>query len=1202
MRLAPLLLLGLQLLLCLCAPPARAQSEWIELVDGVDLAGWRGEARFWSVEDGAIVGRSTTQVPCDATTYLLRDGFEFEDFELVAEYKVVGGNSGIQFRSQDLGGHQVAGPQADIEDGESWSGCLYEQDGRGVMTTRGERCVFEGGRKDARRYADGKELQRRAVRQHDWNTYRIVAVGGTIVLEINGVRTSETIDREPTRRVRGLVAVQLHAGPPMEVRYRSIKVRRLGPADEPELEELAASTAKLHLLPGPLPHWLWAGDQPGQDERVVLEREFVVPFAPARARLLASGDNHVIAWINGEQVLAHGEWSQLAGGDATGVVVEGANTLHLVARNDGGPAGAWCELSVSGSDGRRLRLVSDGSFSSALLPDGFDPEAFEPGSLDRSRMGPAHSFGAMGVGPWGMLDDPDGATSDASVPRALGVEGIELAEGFAIELLHQPDPATQGSWVALCEAPGAWLYAADQYGSIWRASMSARPMEFARVPAPIAGAHGLLWHEDALYCVVAEGSDGARTGLWRVQDSNGDGMPDAAQLLRAFEGGGEHGPHGLASGPDGRIWIVGGNHTTLPDCATSRVPRSWAEDDLVPTIEDPRGHANGIRAPGGWIVATDKDGGAFELWSMGYRNAYDLAFDARGELYTWDSDMEWDVGAPWYRPVRIVHAISGSDFGWRTGSSKWPTSWLDTLPSTADLGRGSPTGLVFGTGLAAPERFQRALYACDWSFGTIWALDVHEAGAGSQATAIPFLRGTPFPATDILVGSDGALWLSSGGRRTRSGLYRAHWTGGGSVLPVEAPRPSPALVERRALERLHAPGIQWSAADAERVATALVGGDRFLAHAARVALEHADLRGFDALASAVEAPDADLVLVALRRFPAERRAWALEQLGRLERGSLAARRDWLRLAQLACLRLAPLSDAEAATLRAEIEALAWHGDDRADRDLATLLAHFGGEANMERLVARLEAEAEQEDQLHLGLAISAARGPLGLDLKRRFLERWNDIQPRMRGGESLEAYAGRIRERFVAAIPALELAHLSDAIQPRATGTAAPAAAPRRTAVRRWTRAEVRSLLAEREAPASKEHGRAAWEAATCGSCHRIDGVGGSSGPDLGTLGSRFGVDDLLDALFEPSRTISDQYADTEVQTLDGDLVVGRVEGSKDGTLRLVDSAGRVVEVEEASIAVRRPWKVSRMPAGLLDLLEPDEVRALVDYSLGRAR
>jgi len=732
----------------------------------------------------------------------------------------------------------------------------------------------------------------------------------------------------------------------MEVRYRSIKVRRLGPADEPELAEFEASRTELHLMPGPLPHWLWSSDQPGQDERVALEREFVLPFAPSRARLLASGDNHVVAWINGKQVLAHDEWSRLAGGDATGAVVEGPNTLQLVAKNDGGPAGAWCELFVAGADGRKLRLVSDASFTAANLPAGSDLASFDPAALDRGRMGPAHSFGAMGVGPWGMIDDPDGATSDAPMPEALGVEGIEMAEGFAIERVHEPDPATQGSWVALCEAPGGWLYAADQYGSIWRGSMATRPMEFARVPAPISGAHGLLWHDGALYCVVAEGSDGARTGFWRVDDSDGDGWPDAPRLLRAFEGGGEHGPHGLVSGPDGRIWIVGGNHTALPDCATSRVPRLWAEDELLPVIEDPRGHANGIRAPGGWIVATDKDGARFELWSMGYRNAYDLAFDQRGELYTWDSDMEWDVGAPWYRPVRIAQVVSGSDYGWRSGTANWPTSWIDTLPSTADLGRGSPTGMVFGSGLKAPARWQRALYACDWSFGTIWALDVHDAGAGSIASATPFLRGTPFPATDIVVGSDGALWISSGGRRTRSGLYRAHWTGAGSVEAVAAPEATAALVERRALERLHAPSVEWSAEDSARVASALAGGDRFLAHAARVALEHADLRRFDALAASAKSPDADLVLVALRRFPAERRTWALDRLPRLQRDSLEARRDCLRLAQLACLRLAPLSDAEAATLSSSVMALDWRDDARCDRDLASLLAHFGGDANL----------------------------------------------------------------------------------------------------------------------------------------------------------------------------------------------------------------------------------------------------------------
>jgi putative heme-binding domain-containing protein len=1202
MRHSKLLFLGLQLLLCWGAPAVRAQSEWTELVDGKGLAGWRGEARFWSVEDGAIVGRSTKETPCDATTYLLRDGLEFEDFELVAEYKVVGGNSGIQFRSKDLGGHQVAGPQADIEDGDSWSGCLYEQDGRGVMTTRGERCVFADGRKDARRFADGKELQRRAVRRHDWNTYRVVAVGGTIVLEINGVRTSETVDRDPARAVRGLVAVQLHAGPPMEVRYRSIKVRRLGPADEPKLDEIGHGTAELHLLPGPLPHWLWAGEQPGQSERVLLEREFVVPFAPAWARLLASGDNHVVAWINGRRLFVHDDWSRLAGADATGAVVEGANALQLAARNDGGPAGAWCELVVAAADGRRMRLVSDASFSSISLVGEVDIESLDPATIERGRTGPAHSFGAMGVAPWGMIDDQDGATSDARVPAALGADDIELAEGFAIELMHQPDPATQGSWVALCEAPGGFLYAADQYGSIWRARMAARPLEFARVPAAISGAHGLLWHGGALHCVVAEGSDGARTGLWRVDDADGDGLPDSPRLLRAFEGGGEHGPHGLVTGPDGRIWIVGGNHTALPDCTTSRVPRLWAEDDLVPTIEDPRGHANGIRAPGGWIVAVDDDGRDFELWSMGYRNAYDLAFDARGELYTWDSDMEWDVGAPWYRPVRIVQAVSGSDFGWRTGSSNWPTSWLDTLPSTADLGRGSPTGLVFGTGLAAPERWQRALYACDWSFGTIWALDVDEAGAGSRAAAIPFLRGTPFPATDIIVGSDGALWISTGGRRTRSGVYRAHWNGGGSFAPAAVPPASGSLVARRALERLHGPGRAWSADDARGVLAALRGGDRHLAHAARAALEHADAARFDAIVAAAGAPDADLVLVALRRFPVERRALALEHLARLERDSLEALRDWLRLAQLACLRLAPLSGAEEAALRAQVEALEFRGDERADRDLATLLAHFSGDGALSRLVARLEDEAEQEDQLHLGHAIAAARGPIGLDLRRRFLERWNTIQPRMRGGESLELYAERIRERFVAGIPATELAHLADAIRAPSRAQAAPAAAPRKAPVRNWTRDEVRRLLADGSATTSAARGRAAWEAATCSACHRIAGEGGSSGPDLTTLGSRFGVEDLLDSLFEPSRTISDQYADTEIQTAEGDLHVGRVERTKDGALRLVEPSGQVVEIDEASIVVKRPWKVSRMPAGLLDHLQAEEVRALVDYSLGRAR
>ena len=108
------------------------------LFDGATLAGWDGDPRFWSAEDGAIVGRSTPANPCNETTYLAWRGGEVGDFELRCEFRIRGGNSGVQFRSRDQGNWQVAGYQADIEDGSSWTGCLYEQDGRGVVATRSD--------------------------------------------------------------------------------------------------------------------------------------------------------------------------------------------------------------------------------------------------------------------------------------------------------------------------------------------------------------------------------------------------------------------------------------------------------------------------------------------------------------------------------------------------------------------------------------------------------------------------------------------------------------------------------------------------------------------------------------------------------------------------------------------------------------------------------------------------------------------------------------------------------------------------------------------------------------------------------------------------------------------------------------------------------------------------------------------------------
>ena len=91
-------------------------------------------------------------------------------------------------------------------------------------------------------------------------------------------------------------------------------------------------------------------------------------------------------------------------------------------------------------------------------------------------------------------------------------------------------------------------------------------------------------------------------------------------------------------------------------------------------------------------------------------------------FFTYDADMEWDLGAPWYRPTRINHVVSGSDYGWRSGTGKWPAYYEDSLPPVVDIGPGCPTGVINGLGAKFPAKYQDAIYALDWTFGTIYAI------------------------------------------------------------------------------------------------------------------------------------------------------------------------------------------------------------------------------------------------------------------------------------------------------------------------------------------------------------------------------------------------------------------------------------------------------------------------------------------------
>ena len=218
-------------------------------------------------------------------------------------------------------------------------------------------------------------------------------------------------------------------------------------------------------------------------------------------------------------------------------------------------------------------------------------------------------------------------------------------------------------------------------------------------------------------------------GLYRVRDTDGDDRYDEVKLLREIKGGGEHGMHSIVLSPDGKsLYVVCGNSTELTKVDSSRVPLNWGEDNLATRI--PTGFMDDSLAPQGWIARTDPDGKEWELIAAGLRNPFDIAFDRDGELFTYDADMEWDIGEPWYRPTRVNHVISGGEYGFRNGSGKWPAYSIDSFGAVVDIGPGSPTGITFGYGAKFPEKYRNALFISDWSFGKLRA--VHLQARGGQ--------------------------------------------------------------------------------------------------------------------------------------------------------------------------------------------------------------------------------------------------------------------------------------------------------------------------------------------------------------------------------------------------------------------------------------------------------------------------------------
>lgn len=960
--------------------------------------------------------------------------------------------------------------------------------------------------------------------------------------------------------------------------------------------------------------WIWGADI---RKPYCLSKMFAAGGAK-EARVRVTCDNTFALFVNGKQVAAGTEWQEAV--EVEVKLVAGDNLLEAEVTNEGATGGFV------------LQLVTDKGDVSVVSNDTWTATA-KRGDKDGVK---ARQVAKYGDGPWGKVLDEAAAAGGGKVPANTFV----TLPGFQVEKLFTVPKNDLGSWVNITTDDKGRLIASDQGDKgLVRITPpkvgSTDETKVERIPAKITAAQGLLWHKGVLY-VVCNGGPGS--GLYRVTSSKNDDTLDKVEKLKALDGGGEHGPHAVRLAPDGKsLYVICGNHTKPPkDFTHSRVPKNWAEDHILPRMWDAGGHAVGILAPGGYVAKTDFDGKTWEIFTSGYRNPYDFAFNADGEMFVYDADMEWDLGMPWYRPTRVNHATSGSELGWRSGTGKWPSYYPDSLPAMIDIGPGSPVGVDFGYGARFPAKYQKALFICDWTFGTMYAIHTEPSGATYKATKEEFLSRTPLPLTDVCINpADGAMYFTIGGRGTGSELFRVTYTGKESTEKADAKDTNKETIDARTLraklEALHTPAKNPAEA-VEFALPYLNFGDRFIRYAARVAVEHQPVSAWkDRLTSASPLEIVGEVIALAHQGSKADQPSLLKNLNRLDWGRLAESQqlDTLRAYQVVFTRTGTPSKEAAEGLLKKLDPLFPHKSDLVNRELAQLLVYLKSPTIVEKVCAELAKPSKPLTTEGLDELILRNRGYGGTvasliknaadQQKLSYLftlrnatvgwtpQRWavwyaalKEAQTKA-GGASYPKFLVNIEKDAYANMSdtdrlAVEAAKLRPAYKakelPKPTGPG-----------KEWTTADLVALEPKLKAGRNFKNGEKAFAAARCVVCHRFGTDGGATGPDLTQAAGRFSLRDLSEAIVEPNKVISDQYKASVIETKGGKTITGRVVSEVNGKLIVVtdpEDSSKVVEVAKADIDTNKPSATSLMPAKLIDPLNEAEVLDLLAYLLSK--
>lgn len=870
--------------------------------------------------------------------------------------------------------------------------------------------------------------------------------------------------------------------------------------------------------------------------------------------------------------------------------------------------------------------------------------------FNKAKLGLAVSALLLLGASWVSLHYPENDRQGAENPKA---DKLKLQPGFKAEHLYGISENHEGSWVSMTFDDKGRIIASDQYGALYRLKIpaigagSTKPTVEKLVISKdtsvgMGYAQGLLYAFNSLYVMVNNRPSKQfpkPSGLYRLQDTDGDDQFDKVTMMRELQGEGEHGPHSIVLSPDKKsLYVIAGNHTDVPKMDAYRLPSNWKEDNLFPLIKDPRGHANNRMAPGGWIANIDPEGKRWELIGAGFRNEFDVAFNEAGDMFTYDSDMEWDFGLPWYRPTRICHVPSGAEFGWRTGNSKWLPGNPDNLPPIVNIGQGSPTNVMSGMTAKFPQKYRQSVFAFDWSFGIIYSIHLKPKGASYEGEREEFISGTPLPLTDGAIGPDGAMYFLTGGRRLESDLYRVYYTGNEATTS-----PAPALTAehklRTSLEKYH------GEPDAGAVAAAwpnLNHADRFVRYAARIAVEHQPVAQWQEKALAETDPiRATQAIVALaRQGSADVKSKAIGTLLKINYDKLteAQQFDLLRAFELIFLRM---GEPEAADKEKIIAYLNPHYPAKSallNRGLSKDLIYLEAPNVVNKTLAQMDLK-DEPGMKDLGLDPSTASNDLilrnpqyGMDIAKMLAKvpplqqtyyavmlsreetgwtpelrdkyfTWFGNAFKYEGGRSYVGFIDRARKLALQHVPKDQFDKYNkmsgaDLLTSSGNDIVQSDYTPKGPG-RRWTLDNAVAAVDTGKAALNYETGKKIYGAILCSSCHAMQGTGGDIGPDLTQLGTRFSNKDILDAIINPSKAVSDQYASTIFYLKNGQSVVGRLVNEDKTNYSISQNpfaANDLRKIPKKDVTSKRYSQESIMFPGLINSLNPQELRDLMAY------